>query len=54
MTPQVPFVPWPIFAAEQAMQLLVHALLQQTLSTQKPDWHWLASVQDAPLGSDWG
>jgi hypothetical protein len=51
MKPQVPEVPWPFFAAEHAMQLLVQPLSQQTPSTQKPDWHWLPSVQDVPLGS---
>jgi hypothetical protein len=54
MTPHVPELPCPIFVAEQAMQLLVQALLQQTPSTQKPEVHCVASVQDVPLGCGWG
>ncbi len=36
--PHMPLVP-PLSAAEQAMQLPVHAMLQRTPSAQTPLWH---------------
>ena len=44
--PQVPSAPAPFLLAEHAWQRLVQDVLQQTPSTQKPDWqsefiaHW--------------
>jgi hypothetical protein len=48
--PQVPSTP-PLLAAEHAWQTPLHAELQQTPSTQKPDWHWSAIVHAWPLGA---
>jgi hypothetical protein len=45
---QVPLVP-PVFAAEQALQAVVQALLQQKPSAQNPEAHWLAAVHAVPL-----
>jgi hypothetical protein len=50
MTPQVPLVPWPFFAAVQAWHKPGHAPSQQTPSVQKPDVHCVACVQAAPFG----
>lgn len=38
-------------AAEQAMQVPVHAVLQQTPSAQKPLAHWSTAVHAVPLVS---
>jgi hypothetical protein len=38
-------------AAEQAMQVAVHAVLQHTPSAQKPLWHWSTAVHAVPLVS---
>ena len=55
MVPHVPLVPWPFFAAVQAIHKLGQALSQQTPSTQKPDEHCVAIVHADPLGrADWG
>jgi hypothetical protein len=51
MAPQVPSAPLPFFAAVHAWQRPVQAVLQQTPSTQEPDWHCAAVEQAAPLAS---
>ena len=48
--PQTPFAP-PVFAALHALHVPVQALLQQTPSVQKPDWHSEAIVQLDPSPS---
>lgn len=45
---QVPSVP-PVREAEHALQVSVHALWQQTPSTQNPLPHWLAAAQALPV-----
>ena len=47
--PQIPSAPAPFLAAEQALHGPVHAFSQHTLSTQLPDVHSVALVQDAPF-----
>jgi hypothetical protein len=47
--PQAPSAPWPFMAAEQAWQRPVHAVLQQTPSTQNPEVHWLVDEQGPPF-----
>jgi hypothetical protein len=49
MLPHVPSAPAPFFAAEHAWQLVLHAVLQHTPSTQFPDEHWFAAVQATPF-----
>ena len=49
IAPHVPFAPDPFFAAEQALQAAVQALLQQNPSTQNPDVHSDAPVQVVPF-----
>ena len=48
MLPQTPLTP-PFFAAEQAWQRPVHAVLQQKPSTQKPLEHSFAAVHATPV-----
>src|SRR4051812_27306146 len=50
MGSQKPSSPWFLRAAEHAWQGSVHALSQQTPSTQKPLGHSMAVVQLAPSG----
>lgn len=50
MTPHVPLVPWPFFAAEQAIHVPAQAESQHTPSTQLPEMHCVARVQAEPLG----
>ena len=49
MGPHVPSAPAPFLLAEHAWHKLVQLVLQQTPSTQKPDWQSVAFVQTAPL-----
>jgi hypothetical protein len=51
MAPQTPFAPAPFFAVVHAAQSPAHWLLQQTPSTQKPDWHSPLPPHAAPLRS---
>jgi hypothetical protein len=51
MNEQVPSGPLPFFALVHALQALVHAVLQQTPSTQKLLRHSDAAVHAAPFGS---
>jgi hypothetical protein len=44
----VPLAP-PVLAAEQALHAVVHALLQQNPSTQKPAVHWLFAAHAPPV-----
>jgi hypothetical protein len=48
ITPHVPFGPVALSAALHALQLPVHALLQQKPSAQNPLAHWAAVVQGCP------
>ena len=49
MGPHVPSAPAPFLLAEHAWHKLVQDVLQQTPSTQLPDWQSVAFVQTAPL-----
>jgi hypothetical protein len=49
MGPQTPSAPLPFFAIEHAWQRPLHAVAQQTPSTQKPEEHWLDVEQGPPL-----
>lgn len=42
----------PVFNAEHAMQLPLHALSQQSPSTHDPEAHWLLPLQLAPFAFD--
>jgi hypothetical protein len=50
MKPQVPSTPEPFAAAEQAWQVAVQAVLQQTPSAQKPEPQSADSVQGTGAG----
>src|SRR5690606_36560922 len=47
---QVPAADWPPAAGLHAWQIPLHAVLQQTLSTQWPVLHWEFAVHEAPRG----
>jgi hypothetical protein len=49
MGPHVPSVPWPLSVAVQALQFAVHAVSQQTPSTQWLLEHWLEPAHVAPF-----
>jgi hypothetical protein len=49
IAPQVPSAPCPFLTAEQARQVPVQALLQQTPSTQLPLAHWLPAPHAPPF-----
>jgi cytochrome c-type biogenesis protein CcmH/NrfG len=49
--PHVPSVPWPLIAAVHASHVPAQALLQQTLSAQKPDKHAALPAHVAPRSS---
>lgn len=49
IAPHVPSLPLPLRTAEQAWQAAAQDVLQQTLSTQELELHWLAELQAAPL-----
>jgi hypothetical protein len=50
IVPHVPSAPEPFFAAVQAWQVAVHALLQQTPSTHCAPMHSAGAAQAAPMG----